>query len=88
MVVLGPSGSGKTTLLNMIGLLDNPTEGRIALNGRDMTGASRREQFTLGRRARGGWTFQPRSAWWSEIGPLRSRARVQGLSRAMPELLA
>ena len=50
VVVLGPSGSGKTTLLNMIGLLDNPTEGRVALNGRDMTGASRREQFALRRR--------------------------------------
>lgn len=50
VVVLGPSGSGKTTLLNMIGLLDAPTEGRVALNGRDMTRASRREQFALRRR--------------------------------------
>lgn len=49
VVVLGPSGSGKTTLLNMIGLLDAPTEGRVRLNGRDLTGASRREQFTLRR---------------------------------------
>jgi putative ABC transport system ATP-binding protein len=50
VVVLGPSGSGKTTLLNMIGLLDAPTEGRVALNGRDVTDASRREQFALRRR--------------------------------------
>jgi putative ABC transport system ATP-binding protein len=50
VVVLGPSGSGKTTLLNMIGLLDAPTEGRVALDGRDMTAASRREQFALRRR--------------------------------------
>ncbi|MFC5175221.1 ABC transporter ATP-binding protein [Nocardioides taihuensis] len=49
VVVLGPSGSGKTTLLNMIGLLDVPTEGRVALNGLDMTRASRREQFALRR---------------------------------------
>ena len=27
--VAGPSGSGKTTLLNLIGLLDQPTEGEI-----------------------------------------------------------
>ena len=33
-VVLGPSGSGKTTLLNMIGALDSPTEGRVAIAGR------------------------------------------------------
>ena len=49
VVVLGPSGSGKTTLLNMIGLLDTPTEGRVQLNGRDVTRASRREQFRLRR---------------------------------------
>jgi putative ABC transport system ATP-binding protein len=50
VVVLGPSGSGKTTLLNMIGLLDTPTEGRVALNGRDLSQASRRERFALRRR--------------------------------------
>jgi putative ABC transport system ATP-binding protein len=50
VVVLGPSGSGKTTLLNMIGLLDAPTEGSVVLNGRDVTTASRREQFALRRR--------------------------------------
>jgi len=31
--VLGPSGSGKSTLLNMLGLLDNPSEGSIWLDG-------------------------------------------------------
>lgn len=50
VVVLGPSGSGKTTLLNVIGLLDTPTEGRVALNGRDLSRASRRERFGLRRR--------------------------------------
>jgi putative ABC transport system ATP-binding protein len=50
VVVLGPSGSGKTTLLNLVGLLDAPSEGRIALNGRDLTSASRRDQFALRRR--------------------------------------
>ena len=31
--IMGPSGSGKSTLLNIIGLLDAPTRGHLALNG-------------------------------------------------------
>lgn len=35
--LVGPSGSGKTTLLNLIGGLDKPDEGRIVINGVDIT---------------------------------------------------
>ena len=35
--LVGPSGSGKTTLLNMFGGLDKPDEGRIEINGVDIT---------------------------------------------------
>ena len=34
--IVGPSGSGKTTLLNMIGGLDNPTEGDIIINDKNI----------------------------------------------------
>jgi putative ABC transport system ATP-binding protein len=34
--VMGPSGSGKSTLLNVMGLLDAPTEGTIALDGEEV----------------------------------------------------
>ena len=30
--IIGPSGSGKSTLLNIMGLLDEPSEGKILLN--------------------------------------------------------
>lgn len=42
--VMGPSGSGKSTLLNLIGCLDTPTEGRISINGRDVTDLSDTER--------------------------------------------
>lgn len=35
--LVGPSGSGKTTLLNLIGGLDSPDEGRIIINGVNIT---------------------------------------------------
>ena len=38
--VVGPSGSGKTTLLNMIGGLDEPTEGQIFVGGEEITESS------------------------------------------------
>jgi len=35
--VLGPSGSGKSTLLNLIGALDKPTDGKLFINGVDVS---------------------------------------------------
>lgn len=37
IVVLGPSGAGKSTLLNLLGGLDSPTEGKIIVDGRDIS---------------------------------------------------
>ena len=53
----GPSGSGKTTLLNLIGALDHPTSGSVAIEGQDLGELSRRELSHL-RRDRIGFVFQ------------------------------
>jgi putative ABC transport system ATP-binding protein len=41
--IVGPSGSGKTTLLNMIGGLDNPTNGNVQVAGVELTELSKNE---------------------------------------------
>jgi putative ABC transport system ATP-binding protein len=45
--VMGPSGSGKTTLLNMIGALDNPSEGAVFVNGINVAHMDDEEQTNL-----------------------------------------
>jgi putative ABC transport system ATP-binding protein len=55
--LMGPSGSGKTTLLNLLGALDSPTEGSVAVEGRDL-GALSRGQLSDLRLRRLGFVFQ------------------------------
>jgi len=38
IAIMGPSGCGKSTLLNILGMLDNPTEGQYIFNGVDVSG--------------------------------------------------
>ena len=55
--LVGPSGSGKTTLLQMIGCLDQPTSGRVFINGNDVTTLNRNQRADM-RRAAIGFIFQ------------------------------
>lgn len=43
IVILGPSGAGKSTLLNLLGGLDSPTEGKIVVDGKDISTLSNNE---------------------------------------------
>jgi putative ABC transport system ATP-binding protein len=55
--IIGPSGSGKTTLLNIIGTLDNPSEGRAVILGHSVGELSARESASL-RKSQLGFIFQ------------------------------
>ena len=55
--LVGPSGSGKTTLLQMIGCLDQPTSGKVLINGKDVTKLNRNQRADL-RRETIGFIFQ------------------------------
>ena len=56
VTILGPSGSGKSTLLNMIGVLDKPTEGKVLIEGVDISNLSDNGLADLRRRI--GFVFQ------------------------------
>jgi ABC-type lipoprotein export system ATPase subunit len=59
--VVGPSGSGKTTLINILGCLDNPTSGRLVLEGREVFNDGRalsEARLTCIRREVFGYIFQ------------------------------
>jgi putative ABC transport system ATP-binding protein len=57
VALMGPSGSGKTTLLNLIGGLDQPSQGEIAIAGQRIDGLSAGE-LTRWRAANVGFVFQ------------------------------
>ncbi len=57
VAIVGESGSGKSTLLNMIGVLDNPTSGKVLIDGKDIF-AMKESKLTVFRRRNIGFIFQ------------------------------
>jgi putative ABC transport system ATP-binding protein len=55
--LVGPSGSGKTTLLQLLGCLDQPTTGKVFIDGRDVSQLSRNQRADI-RREKLGFVFQ------------------------------
>nr|NQU89543.1 ABC transporter ATP-binding protein [Bacteroidota bacterium] len=57
VAVMGPSGCGKSTLLNILGLLDNPTDGDYYFLGNEVSGFSEKQRASL-RKHNIGFVFQ------------------------------
>lgn len=57
VAIIGPSGSGKSTLLNIIGTLDQPSAGRVWLDGRDLSQLNEND-LALVRNQQIGFIFQ------------------------------
>jgi putative ABC transport system ATP-binding protein len=57
IAIMGPSGSGKTTLINILGGLDQPTSGRVVVDGMEIGQLSERE-LTRYRSDKIGFVFQ------------------------------
>ena len=57
VAIMGPSGCGKYTLLNILGLLDNPTEGTYLLDGTNVSDLKEKNRTGL-RKGKIGFVFQ------------------------------
>ena len=57
VAIMGPSGCGKSTLLNILGLLDNPTEGSYKLIGQEVADLHEKERTRV-RKGKLGFVFQ------------------------------
>lgn len=82
VVILGPSGAGKSTLLNLLGGLDSPTEGKITVNGRDISTLSDNELADY-RAATVGFVFQ----FYNLIPTLTVYENVELVSTISPNAL-
>ena len=72
VVILGPSGSGKSTLLNILGGMDLPSEGRVLVQGEEITKYDDRK-LTAYRRDKVGFVFQ----FYNLMANLTARENVE-----------
>lgn len=72
VVIVGPSGAGKTTLLNILGGMDTLSEGRVYLDGKEISSYDKR-QLTTYRRHEVGFVFQ----FYNLVGNLTALENVE-----------
>ena len=79
VVVLGASGAGKSTVLNILGGMDTNDEGRVIIDGKDISEYSARELTTY-RREDVGFVFQ----FYNLVSNLTARENVELASEIVP----
>ena len=72
VVIVGPSGAGKTTLLNILGGMDTLSEGKVFLDGKEISKLNKR-QLTDYRRQDVGFVFQ----FYNLVGNLTALENVE-----------
>ena len=92
VAIMGPSGSGKTTLMNIIGCLDQATDGTFILDGQDVSRCSENEMSDI-RLHKLGFVFQsfhllPRQSALSNVEMPLNYARVPKKERRARALKA
>ena len=82
VVIVGPSGAGKTTLLNILGGMDTLSEGKVFLDGVEVS-AMNKKQLTMYRRLDVGFVFQ----FYNLIGNLTAVENVELANQICPHPL-
>ncbi len=82
VVIVGPSGAGKTTLLNILGGMDTLSEGKVFLDGQEVS-AMNKKQLTMYRRLDVGFVFQ----FYNLIGNLTAVENVELANQICPHPL-
>ena len=82
VVIVGPSGAGKTTLVNILGGMDTLSEGKVFLDGQEVS-AMNKKQLTMYRRLDVGFVFQ----FYNLIGNLTAVENVELANQICPHPL-
>ena len=86
VAIMGPSGCGKSTLLNILGLLDNPTEGSYKLLGQEVADLKEKERTRV-RKGKLGFVFRAKHFPQQLSGGQQQRVAIARAVVTNPKLI-